>query len=175
MIEDDSDDNDSAYSGGAISAGAAYTIEAAAVRTLTVSNVVLYIDELAEKLDDNEIPPEDRWLVINAKVAHLIRRSEDFTPAVESAYKDVVQKGLIGEISGFKVVQNQQVSGNNTTGYYILAGHKSAITFCMEYRESKIEKDVIGEFGKRYKALWVYGAKVLDERRKALAYLWCKV
>lgn len=174
VIEDDSDDDTSAYNGGAISAGATYTIEAATVLTLTTSNVVDYIDKLAEKLDENQIPKTDRWIVVNAKVAHLIRRSEDFTPAVESAYQDVVKRGMIGTISGMTVYENQQVSGNNTTGYYILAGHISAITFYMEYRETGIE-DLVGNFGKAYKGLIVYGAKILDERRKALAYLWCKI
>lgn len=174
VIENDSDDDTSAYDGGAISAGATYTIEAAAVRTVTTSNIVEYIDELAEKLDAKEIPKEDRWLVVNAKIAHLVRRSEEFTPAVESAYQDVIKKGLIGMISGFTVFQNERVAGNNTTGFYILAGHTSAITFALEFSESEIE-GLIGNFGKAYKGLVVYGAKTLDERRKALAYLWCKV
>jgi hypothetical protein len=172
-IQNDSDDDTSSYDGGAI-AGAAYTIEAAAVKTVTTSNIVDYIDQLAEKLDETETPKDNRWLVVNAKIAHLIRRSDGFTPPVESAYQDVVKRGLIGMISGFNVYENQQVSGNNTTGYYIMAGHISAITFFMEYKETGIE-DLVGDFGKAYKGLVVYGAKILDERRKALAYLWCKV
>lgn len=172
-IIDDSDDDTEDYTQGAVS-GAAYIIEAAAVRTVTKTNIVDYIDELAEKLDEREIPKEDRWIVVPAKIAHLIRRSEDYTPAVESAYQDVVKKGLIGMISGFSVYQNEQVAGNNTTGYYVAAGHKSAVTFCMEKQITKIEEDITGEFGMRWKGLWVYGAKIADERRKAWAYLWCK-
>jgi len=175
VIENDSDDDPSIYDGGAISAGASYVIEAATVLTVTTSTVVGYIDDLAEKLDENKIPRSDRWIVVNAKIKALLIKSDEFTKAVESAFKDVIQKGLIGWIAGFEVYQNQQVAGDNATGYYILAGHKSAITFVMEYQQSKVEDDITGEFGKRYKALWAYGAKVIDERRKALAYLWCKV
>ena len=141
----------------------------------TTSTVVGYVDDLAEKLDENKIPKEDRWIVVNAKIKALLIKSDEFTKAVESAFKDVIQKGLIGWIAGFEVYQNQQVAGDNATGYYILAGHKSAITFVMEYQQSKVEDDITGEFGKRYKALWAYGAKVIDERRKALVYMWCKV
>jgi hypothetical protein len=43
----------------------------------------------------------------------------------------------------------------------------------MGFEESGIE-DLVGDFGKAYKALFVYGAKIVDERRKALAYMWCK-
>jgi hypothetical protein len=175
VIENDSDDDTSIYDGGAVSAGSSYTIEAATVLTVTSATIADYIDTLAEKLDAAEIPKEDRWLVVNAKIAHLIKQSTEYTPAVESAYRDVVQKGLLGFISGFQVLQNERVAGNNTTGYYILAGHKSAITFAMEYKNTAIEMDLIGNFGKAYKGLIVYGAKVLDERRRALAYLWCKI
>jgi len=174
FVLNDSDDDTASYDGGTITS-AAYIIEAATVLTVTSTTIAGYIDTLAEKLDQNEIPKEDRWLVVNAKIAHLIKQSEEYTPAVESAYKDVVQKGLLGWISGFQVYQNERVAGNNTTGYYIMAGHKSAITFVMEYQQSAIEEDIIGDFGKAYKGLVVYGAKVADERRKALAYLWCKV
>lgn len=174
VIENDSDDDPSAYDGGAIAGGAAYVIEAITVLTVTKDTIVGYIDDLAERLDTAEIPKEDRWLVVNAKIAALIKKSPEYTPAVESAYKDVIQKGLIGWISGFQVFQNQQVAGDNLTGYYIMAGHKSAITFAMEFKESGVE-DLIGNFGKAFKALYVYGAKILDERRRALTYIFCKV
>lgn len=173
IIENDSDDDDSAYDGGTIT-DASYTIEANTVLTVTTSNIIQYIDNLAEKLDENKIPKEDRWLVVNAKIAGLIRRASAFTPAVESAYVDVVQKGLIGWISGLEVYENQQIAGNNSTGYYIVAGHKSAITFAMEFKETGIEP-LIGDFGQAYKGLVIYGAKILDERRKAFSYLWCIV
>ena len=174
VIENDSDDDTSSYDGGAISAGATYVIEAAAVLTVDSTTIIGHINTLAEKLDENEIPKDNRWLVVNAKIAKLIRTSDEFTPAVESAYSDVVQKGLIGMVAGFNVFQNQQVAGNNTTGYFIMAGHISAITFFMEFKETGIE-DVVGNFGQAYKGLITYGAKVIDERRKALAYLWAKV
>jgi len=174
VICNDSDDDTQSYDGGAIAAGAAYTIEAASVLTLTTANVYGYINDLAQKLDENKIPRSERWLTVNSRVAHILRESDDLTPAVAVAYEDVIKRGLIGEIAGFQVYQNEQVAGDNTTGYYIMAGHKSAITFFMEYKESGIEP-LIGNFGQAYKGLIVYGAKILDERRKALAYLWCKI
>ena len=61
-----------------------------------------------------------------------------------------------------------------TNGWHCLAGHKSAITFALGFTETGIE-DLTGNFGKVYKGLNVYGAKVVDERRKALAELYCKL
>jgi hypothetical protein len=171
-IQNDSDDDTSSYDGGAIS-GAAYTIEAAIVLTVTATNIYGYICDLAEKLNTNKIPKSDRWLVVNAYIGRVLRDSEELTPALAEAYNDVIKKGLIGQVSGFTVYENEQVSGNSTTGYYIMAGHKSAITFGQVFSETGIE-DLVGNFGKAYKGLVVGGGKVIDERRKALAYMFCK-
>ena len=64
--------------------------------------------------------------------------------------------------------------GDSVNGWHILAGHKSAITFALGLTETGME-DLIGNFGKAYKSLYVYGAKVVDERRKALAELFGKL
>lgn len=174
VIEDDSDDDTSAYTGGAISAGATYTIEAAAVKTVTVDNIYETLDSMAVCLSEKKIPKSQRWTVVPSRIGSVLRRSDELTLPVAAAYEDVIKRGLIGLAAGFQVYENEQVSGNNTTGYYCMGGHISAITFVMEYREALIESDITGEFGKRFKALWVYGAKVADERRKALAYMWVK-
>lgn len=174
VIEDDKDDVASAYTGGTISAGATYTIEAVSAITVTKSTIFDYIVDLKTKLDEDEIPAEDRWLAMPSIVANLLLKSSQLQTAVDTAYEDVIKKGIVGYVAGFKCYSNEQVSGNNTTGYYCLAGHKSFITMAMAFTESGVE-DFIGGFGQNFKGLNCYGAKVADERRKAGAYLFVKV
>lgn len=174
VIEDDKDDVASAYTGGAISAGATYTIEASTVLTVDKTTIFDYIVDLKTKLDESEIPAEDRWLALPAKLANLLLKSSQLQTAVSTAYEDVIKKGIVGYVAGFKVYSNEQVAGNNTTGYYCLAGHKSFITMAMAFTESGVEP-FIGGFGQNFKGLNCYGAKVADERRKAGAYMWAKV
>lgn len=88
--------------------------------------------------------------------------------AVPTAYEDLVKRGLLGTIAGFKVYQNEQTAGDIVNGWHVLSGHKSGITFALGFVDSRIE-DMVKNFGKPYKVLTVYGAKVVDERRKALA------
>lgn len=173
VIEDDKDDETSAYTGGAIGAGAAYEIEANTAVTLEVATVYDYVLRLKAKLDGNKIPKSNRWLVINSTVARIFLQAAVITRDVESDTA-TIRNGKIGRIAGFDVYENEQVAGDNTTGYWLLAGHKSAITFAMSFTETGIE-DLQGNFGKAYKGLNVYGAKVVDERRKALASLFAKV
>jgi hypothetical protein len=166
VIEDDLDDVTSAYTGGAISAGATYIIEAATKLQVSKSTIYAKILDVGEKLDANEIPKEDRFMVFPSKIATIIKQAPELIPAVNTAYENVVGKGVLGTIDGIVMIESERVTGNNTDGYRILAGHKSFITFAMAFTESGIE-DLIGAFGTAYKGLSVYGAKVIDERRKA--------
>lgn len=174
VIEDDKDDVASAYTGGAIGAGATYTIEANTVITVSKTTIFDYIVDLKTKLDTSSIPADQRWLALPAVIANLLLKSAQLQTAVSTAYEDVIKKGIIGYVAGFKVYSNEQVAGNNTTGYYCLAGHKSFITMAMAFTESGVEP-FIGGFGQNFKGLNCYGAKVIDERRKAGAYLFAKV
>lgn len=174
VIEDDSDDDTSAYTGGAIAGGTAYTIEANTAITVTKTTIFDYIVDMKTKLDASEIPPEDRWVAFPSLIANLLLKSSQLQTAVSTAYEDVIKKGIVGYVAGFKVYSNEQVAGDNTTGYKCLAGHKSFITFAMAFTESGME-DFTGGFGKNFKGLNVYGKKVIDERRKAGTYLFAKV
>lgn len=173
VIEDDSDDNTSAYTGGAISAGATYTIEANTAVTVQASDIYSYILKLKQRLDEDKTPKQGRWLVVNSYVMEILSQASVVVRDVESDTANI-ENGFEGRIAGFMVYQNEQVAGDNTTGFWVLAGHKVAITFAMAFVETGIE-DLQGNFGKAYKGLNVYGAKVPDERRKNLAALFCKV
>lgn len=174
VIEDDLDDVASAYTGGAIGGGSTYTIQANTAVQLTSSNIFDKLNQLNVILTNNEIPAEDRWCVVPPAVAALIKLNANFNPSgVPEAYGrfSTPPNGMIGgSLAGFKIYESPRVVGDSTNGWHIMAGHKSAITFALGLTETGME-DLIGNFGKAYKSLYVYGAKVVDERRKALTEL----
>jgi hypothetical protein len=169
IIEDDYDDVASAYTGGAITAGTTFQIQALTPIQTTKALIYDHVNTLARYLNENKVPKADRFLVVPAGVSALMRSAPEFIPAVETAYNEVVKRGLIGQMGGFTVYENQQIVGDSVNGWRCLAGHKSAIVFGMAMTESKVETDLAGDFGTGYKGLTVYGAKVPDERRKSLA------
>lgn len=168
VIEDDSDDLTSAYTGGAISAGAAYVIEANTAVQVTKATIYAKILALGTLLNHKLIPKTNRWLVMPSEIADLVRQAPEYIPAVAEALQQTVKNGVITKMGGFMLFESEQVTGSTSAGWHILGGHKSAITFGMAMTESEIEMQLIGNFGKAYKGLNVYGAKVVDERRKAL-------
>lgn len=167
VIEDDKDDETSAYTGGAISAGASYTIEAATAVQVTASTVYTKIVALKTKLNKAKVPKADRWLVVPADIAGIIDTCTELVHATQKG-DDVIANGHMGRLAGFQVYENEEVAGDGTNGYHCLAGHKSAICFAMAFTETGIE-DLQANFGKAYKGLNCYGAKVVDRRRSALA------
>lgn len=176
VIEDDSDDLTSAdltsaYTGGAINAGASYTIQADTPIQVTKTNIFARISQLATFLTNNEIPETDRWLVLPSSFATLLKQSTEYVGVGSEGGREAVMNGLLPKkFAGFNVYEvadGRYVTGNPTDGLHVMGGHKSAICFAMGLTENGME-DMVGNFGKAYKALYVYGAKVPDERRKAL-------
>jgi hypothetical protein len=170
VIEDDKDDEASAYTGGAISAGASYTIEAVSAIQVTSSNIFEKITQLAVKLNNADIPEMDRFLVLPSSIAGVLKQSVDYAGIETDRAREAVMNGkLPARFAGFDIyeVSDGRVTGNSTDGWHCLGGHKTAITFAMGMTQNGVE-DAIANFGKLYKSLYVYGAKVADERRKAL-------
>ena len=173
FVQDDEDDIASHYSGGAIG-GASYVVESVSKVTVAYNTLYGYLAKLQEKLNKAQAPQEDRWLIVPPEIYTILVQTTQLLPSVDASFQDIVKRGYVGNVCGFKVLMNTQVAGNNTDGFQVLAVHKSWLTFAMGWVESGIE-DLIGDFGKAYKGLNIYGAKVVDERRKMGAMLLCGV
>lgn len=171
-IENDSDDEASAYDGGAISAGAAYEIQANTKIALTKTNIAQYFTECQVALDNQAIPEEDRWMVLPASAKKPLHAASEFNKDLEKVFGDVVVKGVVQEAAGFKLyyVPDTWVNGDNTSGYECPFGHKSFITAGYGFIEPIsiiLSKDNQTNYGDMYKGLYGIGLKVADERRKA--------
>jgi len=178
VIEDDSDDETSAYTGGAISAGATYEIQANTVRTIdnggSNATFLTMVLELKKYLDEAEVPEEDRFLFIPPSAIPTMMKDTGIKIAVPAAWESMVVQGLVTELEGFKVFKSNRLEGDNTNGWHVLAGHRSFLTFADKALEVGMEEDLPGNFGSAYKDLFVYGAKVTDERRKFGAHAFVK-
>ena len=170
-IEDDLDDVSSDYTGGAIGGGATFVIEAATVLTITTSNLLQYVGKLKEKLDIaarydySSVPDSDRWLIVPPEFEGILNRATGVALHVPEVYQELVKRGFITELQGFKVFKSNRLTGDNTDGFRVLAGHPSWMTFAEKLLTATMEEDLPGDFGTAYKDLFVYGAKVTDSRR----------
>lgn len=155
------------YTGGTIGAGAAYNINAATAVALTKTNVYQYFVTLRTVLGQSLAPKEGRFIIVNSQMEGLLLQAPEFQPAVETAYNEVVKKGLIGRIAGFEVYTSELIDGNNTTGYWFIAGTKDYCALAMQIIKTSVvpsESDP-NSFVSTCKGLLVYGRKVFEGNR----------
>lgn len=172
VIEDDSDDLTSAYTGGAIAGGTAYEIQANAVASLTQNNVIEWLNTLSAMLTSKNVPMGNRWIALPALATQpVIMKAEREFSGVEKVHDKNFERGEIYKAGGFLMyfLPDEWFTGNNTTGFYIPGGHSNWITGDFNYIEAPhvIEaKDIHDSYSNFIKGLLMYGLKVADGRRK---------
>lgn len=185
VIEDDLDDATSAYTGGAISAGATYEIQANTAVAITSANIAANLAMASQMLDDasfqdndeTTVPSEGRFLFLPAIAKSALLTASEFNRDIEMVYNNTVKKGVVAEAYGFDIYVVKTVwfkgidgstAGNNTTGYACPFGQKSWLTAGMGFIDpvaiiTAAENQT--NFGNLFKGLFGYGLKVADTRR----------
>jgi hypothetical protein len=152
---------------GASDAGDALDIEVD--RTNALDKIV----DLGQALDEQNIPQNDRFVIIPAWYASRLKLSDIKAADFSGDTTGVVRTGLIGQIDGCKIYVNNSVytaSPGAETHYHVVAGVKLATSFALQL--SKVDTlKIPTSFGEYWRTLWVYGIKVV--RPEALALLVC--
>jgi hypothetical protein len=145
--------------------GTVYADAANAISTLTMdkTNVLDWIIDAEVKMEENNIPTDNRWLIIPPKAAGFIQKSDlknaSLTGDSTSVIRSNLNNGRLGQIGGITLYVSNCLSHAGTT-YQCLAGHKSAITFASQI--VKVENlRLQTKFGDAVRGLTVYGYKTL--------------
>jgi len=155
------------YSGGAVSSGTGFRINAATAFGLTKTNVYSQIVALRTALGKKLTPKAGRFLIVNSEFEGILLQSPEFIPAVGTAYDDVVKGARIGMIGGFEVYCSELVNGNNTTGFWFIAGTKEYCAMAMQIMKVNMIPSSQSEntFTDTCKGLLVWGRKVFAGNR----------
>ena len=157
----------SGYTGGLITAGAAYNINAAVALALTKSNVYPQLVALRTKLGNKLTGKDGRFIVVNSEFEGILLQAPEFIPAVGAAYEDAVKGARIGRIAGFEVFTSELVDGNNTTGWWFVAGTREFTSMALQIMKVNVvasESDP-NSFVSTCKGLLVWGIKVFAGNR----------
>lgn len=126
---------------------------------ITKDNALDFIIDCGSVLDEQNVPDEDRWMVIPALVANRIKKSDIKQVYVTGDEKSSLRTGNIGKIDRFNIfVSNMFVADSGK--WYPIFGHKSAITFATQV----VKNEVVSRekhFGKVHRGLCVYGFEVV--------------
>ena len=129
--------------------------------------VVDLIVDMGTVLDEANVPESDRYLVIPARMAGLIKKSELKDASLTGDSTSPVRNGRLGMIDRFTlyVSHNLSVSSGKTS---IIAGHKMGFTFASQMTEMETIR-AQSTFGNIVRGLQVYGYKVTKPEALAQA------
>jgi hypothetical protein len=132
----------------------------------TVSVTDLIVD-LGTVLDEANAPESDRYLVIPARMAGIIKKSELKDASLSGDGTSVLRNGRLGMIDRFTLYtsHNLSVTDGNTS---IIAGHKMGFTFASQMTEMETLRSTT-TFGNIIRGLQVYGYKVVKPEAIATA------
>lgn len=148
------------------SAGAPLTFsESNATKTITTCGVVL---------NEQNVPSDNRWLVLPAWGIGVLQNSDLKNASLTGESKSPLLTGKIADnIAGFKVYWSNQLAtatdASGVTAWYCPFGHRDAISFASQITETETLRNN-DTFGDIVRGLQVYGYKVT--KSEALGYLY---
>lgn len=133
---------------------------------LTSGNVMKKIVELGAILDEQNVPDEGRWLLIDPLTAALLKSSDIKAVDLTGDSKSPYRTGLVGRLDRFTVFATNRLSreADSTDGTFtftnILFGNREGLTFATQLTKNKMQDDPNG-FDMVYRGLQVYGYEVI--------------
>lgn len=138
---------------------------AVAPRAVTKANVLDFILDMGQVLDEQNVPETGRWLTIPAWMGALLKGSDLKQAYMTGDSESPLRNGKLGMVDRFTLYTSNNLprSGGNTT---IMAGTRDAISFASQMTNMETLRSTT-TFGNIVRGLNVYGYEVTAP--KALA------
>lgn len=124
------------------------------------ASVLDLIVDLGTVLDEANCPEQGRFLVIPARMAGLIKKSELKDASLTGDGTSVVRNGRLGMIDRFTLYVSHNLKVTSSTKYHVIAGTKMGLTFASQMTEMETLRSTT-TFGDIIRGLQVYGYKVV--------------
>jgi hypothetical protein len=125
------------------------------------------IVDIGTVLDEANCPESGRFLVIPARMAGLIKKSELKDASLSGDSTSVMRNGRLGMIDRFTVYVSHNINVSSAK-YSIIAGTKMGLTFASQMTEMETIRSET-TFGDIIRGLQVYGYKVVKPEALAMA------
>jgi hypothetical protein len=136
-------------------------------------------------LDEKNVPPDNRWLVVSPYVKGLLLKSTTYliratdlgdsivtTARIGMTARQAMQRGYLGQMAGFDVWVSTNLLTNGANRY-LPYGQGKPVSYAAQIPPGSLESVRLQDsFGTRIKGLMLHGAKVFDEDAKRLGYIY---
>jgi hypothetical protein len=124
------------------------------------ASVIDLIVDLGTVLDEANCPEAGRFLVIPARMAGLIKKSELKDASLVGDSTSVIRNGRLGMVDRFTLYVSHNLKVDSGGKNNIIAGHKMGLTFASQMTEMETLRSE-STFGNVIRGLQVYGYKVV--------------
>lgn len=132
------------------------------------SNLVPTIADIrlaAKLLDTQKLPQSDRYLIVNPTIKHAIQAFSEVSSASAFGNSDGIQKGVVGELYGFKILMSNQATADT-----FLAFHKSALAIAFQ-KDLTVERSRQPEKARNFMAVRChFGCKTLNSGKRVVLF-----
>ena len=125
--------------------------------TVSVTDLIV---NMGTVLDEANCPESDRFLVIPAKMAGLIKKSELRDASLTGDTQSILRNGRLGMIDRFTIYMSHNLQVQAGGKYSLIAGHKMGFTFASQMTNMETLRSTT-TFGDIIRGLQVYGYKVV--------------
>lgn len=126
----------------------------------TKADIYDYLVDLGIKLDEANVPTENRFCVVPPWIEGLLLKNTLFVGVGSMKSDETLRNGVIGRAAGFDILKSNNTPNTAGTKYKVIAGHPMAFSFA-----EQIVKVVAYQPEKRFadavKGLHVYGGKLV--------------
>lgn len=136
-------------------------------RAITKTDVLEYIVDFGSVLDEANVPESNRFIIIPAKMAGLIKKGDLKDASLSGDGTSIMRNGRLGMIDRFTLYVSHNLSVAAGGKFDILAGHKMGFTFASQMTNMETLRSET-TFGNIIRGLQVYGYEVV--KPEALAY-----
>jgi hypothetical protein len=122
--------------------------------------VLDYLVDMGVVLDEANCPEGDRFVIIPAKMAGMIKKSDLKDASLTGDGTSILRNGRLGMIDRFTVYMSHNLNVASGGKFSIVAGHKMGFTFASQMTEMETIRSET-TFGNIIRGLQVYGYKVV--------------
>jgi hypothetical protein len=134
---------------------------------LDKTTVTEFIVDVGTVLDEANCPESNRFMVIPARMAGLIKKSELKDASLSGDGTSIMRNGRLGMIDRFTVYMSHNLFRDGAE-HSIIAGHKMGFTFASQMTNMETLRSE-STFGNIVRGLQVYGYKVVKPEALASA------
>lgn len=127
---------------------------------VTKADVLDYIVDLGTVLDEANCPEGNRFLVIPAKMAGMIKKSDLQDASLSGDGTSILRNGRLGMIDRFTIYMSHNLKIDTGGKFNLIAGHKMGFTFASQMTEMETIRSE-STFGNIIRGLQVYGYQVV--------------